>query len=154
MPGQPQLGTSPLGIGIDCSPISLTSSGLPNTLVIGTGDNFTVSTRVVLDGLLANATLSVPLNYRAEFFYEGMGSAAGEGTLAPASTGTTAGHAAGPGPGQRNFVITSAPTTPGGQGMTPGVYELSVVVTFSGPGGPWPVTCFANGPVIQVSNLV
>ncbi|MDX1978922.1 MAG: hypothetical protein SFV51_01540 [Bryobacteraceae bacterium] len=154
MPGQPQLGTNPLGVGINCTPVTLASAGLPNNLVIGMGDSFTVSTQVVLDGLLANAALSIPLNYSAEFFYEGMGSAAGEGSLAPAATGSTAAHAPGPLAGQRNFVITSTPTTPGAQGMTPGVYEVSVVVTFTGPGGPWPITCFATGPVIQVSAVV
>lgn len=152
MPGQPQLGSNPF-IGIDCTPLTINSSGLPDNLVIGTADPFTAATRVTLNGLFANAILNVPLQFRAEFAYEGMGATATEGVLAPATTGTTAGHVPGPLPGQRNFLITTIPTTPAAQGMTPGVYELSVVVTFTGPGGPWPITCFGTGPVIQVAQV-
>lgn len=155
MPGQPQLGTSTYAIGLDIvGGLNVTAGATPSVLVIQSNQQFALNLKVDFGGTLA-AALVQNMTYSAQFYYESLGPGP-DGTLAPPANGPTSGAVLNGAVWE--LPITTTPTTPATQGMSPTapgqpprLYNLSAVVTFALGSSTVPINCFIEGPIIEVT---
>jgi len=139
MPGQPELFTNNVFIGINCTTVNVEDpNGTPSNLIIQSSDPFNVWMTFDLQGTFALWIASLNVPYTISYFYEGVGGAA-DGLLATVNHNTIL--------GQTHYdKPETLATIPAGT-LAPGLYNLTTVVSF---GGSPPMTAFESGPMIQV----
>lgn len=139
MPGQPELNSNPF-ISVGCNVLNIEDpAGTPSDLIIQANQPFDVWTKFELAGTFANWFTSLPISYSVEYFFEQKGGN-NDGSLASVGPKNTIG-------GQLVYGKAETQATVPANKLTPGLYEISVVVNFNGTP---PMTAFADGPVIQV----
>lgn len=144
MPGQPEPGSN-IFITMDCTNVTVSSPGLPSTLIVDSGAPFSVSADFSLAGLIAPGLLTVAgllpgADFQVQYMYESLGPGP-EGTLGVVNISAS--------PGVFSYGGTATTLNVGAGSLPAGTYKLVAVVRTLIPGFGF-ITGFNEGPIIQV----
>ena len=145
MSGQPAPGSNPW-LCMDCTSLSVAEPGLPPVLIINQNQPFELSTDFNFSGTMALGLIwlmaGVPGNdFNVEYFYEGIGAAAPEGSFGVVPLVATA--------GVLNYGAPNTTLTVPANTVPAGTYKLTCVVTMQAPLFGW-LTGFYEGDIIQI----